>query len=319
MLPVNRRELLAGAVALALAPEAVARSLGGTPTALVTADLEAHIVAVNVVSGRVVANIETLADPRSIEAVGNVAVVAHTEQGALSIVDGSTLRVRRVLDGFAEPRYAVALGDERHALITDSGRSELVVVDAVAGRVVGRMPLGGAARHLSLDRSTRRAIVALGNKADRIAVVDVRTPARPKLLRRFAPPFLAHDVGVPAGRRLWVTSGDSRELSLYERGRVVARLRADAPPQHVTFHRGRAYVTSGDDGRLRVHSAATGHLLGSSRVPVGSYNVQHAYGGRILIPSLSQGTLCIADARGHVLRTVRVARSSHDACFVISA
>ena len=315
---MKRREFVAATLAAVVAPDALARSLGGTPAALVTADLEAHVVAVEVVSGRTLREIPTLADPRSIEAVGNLALVGHTAQGAVSIVDGATLRVRRVLDGFAEPRYTAALGDNRHALVTDSGRSELVVLDAVAGRVVGRVPLGGAARHLSLDRQTRRAIVALGNTAERIAVVDVRSPSRPKLVRRFAPPFLAHDVGVPAGRRLWVTSGDKRELSLYERGRVVARLHADAPPQHVTFHRGRAYVTSGDDGTLRVHSAATGRLLGSSRIPLGSYNVQHAYGGRILIPSLSQGTICVADARGRVLRTVRVARSSHDACFVIS-
>ena len=315
---MKRREFLAGAAALALAPEAVARTLGVRPTALVTADLESHVVAIDVLSGRTLREIPTLADPRSIETVGNLAVVGHTEQGAVSILDGATLRVRRVLDGFVEPRYTAALGDNRHALVTDSGRSELVVLDAVGGRVVGRVPLGGAARHLSLDRQTRRAIVALGNTAERIAVVDVRSPSRSRLVRRFAPPFLAHDVGVPAGRRLWVTSGDTRELSLYERGRVVARLPADAPPQHVTFQRGRAYVTSGDDGTLRVHSAATGRLLGSSRIPLGSYNVQHAFGGRILIPSLSQGTLCIADARGLVLRTVRVARSSHDACFVIS-
>jgi hypothetical protein len=315
---MKRREFVVGALVLAAAPDAIARGLGGRPTALVTADLESHIVAVDVLSGRVVRELPTLADPRSIESVGNFAVVGHTAQGAVSIVDGATLRVRRVVDGFAEPRYTTALGDGRHALVTDSGRAELVVVDAVAGSVVGRVPLGGAARHLSLDRETRRAVVALGNEAERIAVVDVRA-TRPRLVRRFAPPFLAHDVGVPSGRHLWVTSGESRELSLYERGRVVARLRADAPPQHVTFYRGRAYVTSGDDGRLRVYSAATGRLLGSSRIPLGSYNVQHAFGGRILIPSLSQGTLCIADARGHVLRTVRVARSSHDACFVISA
>jgi hypothetical protein len=37
------------------------------------------------------------------------------------------------------------------------------------------------------------------------------------------------------------------------------------------------------------------------------------------MPSLSQGTLCVADRRGRVLRTIDVARSSHDACFVMSA
>jgi len=68
------------------------------PTALVTADLESHVVAVDVLSGRTLREIPTLADPRSIETVGNLAVVGHTEQGAVSIVDGATLRVRRVLD-----------------------------------------------------------------------------------------------------------------------------------------------------------------------------------------------------------------------------
>jgi hypothetical protein len=316
---MNRREFVAGAVALAFAPDALARTLGGRPTALVTADLESHVVAVDVRSGTRLREVATLADPRSIESVGNLAVVGHTAEGAISIVDGATLRVRRVLDGFVEPRYTVDLGDSRHALVTDSGRNELVVVDAVRARVVGRVALGGAARHLSFDRSTRRAIVALGNTAERIAVVDVRTPGRPRLLRRFAPPFLAHDVGVRAGSPLWVTSGESRELALYQRGSVVALIRGDAPPQHVTFHRGLAFVTSGDDGFLRVHSATTGRLIGSARIPVGSYNVQRTAGGWILMPSLSRGTLCIADARGKVLRTAAVARSSHDACFVMSA
>jgi hypothetical protein len=105
---VNRRELLAGAVALAVAPEAMARSLGGGATALVTADLESHIVAVDVLSGRVVRELPTLADPRSIESVGNLAVVGHTAQGAVSIVDGATLRVRRVLDGFAAAVHGCA-------------------------------------------------------------------------------------------------------------------------------------------------------------------------------------------------------------------
>ena len=85
----------------------------------------------------------------------------------------------------------------------------------------------------------------------------------------------------------------------------------------MTFLDGRVFVTSGDDGTLRVHDAA-GRLVRTTRIPTGSYNVQHAFGGMILMPSLSRGTLCIADARGRVLRTVRVARSSHDACFVMS-
>jgi hypothetical protein len=315
VLLVNRREFLVGAAALALAPEALARQLGGTPTALVTADLEAHIVALDLTTGRRLREIRTVAGPRSIERVGNNGVVAHTDEGVLSIVDGATLRVRRVLAGFREPRYVAAARDERHAFVTESARGALAVVDVSDGRVVSRIALGGPARHLSTDGSGY-LWASLGNKAERVAVVDVRG-RRPRLLRRFAPPFLAHDVGLGPTRR-WVTGGAGRRIALYDGHRRVALLPADAPPQHVTFVGGRAFVTSGDDGTLHVHDARTGRVLTRARIPIGSYNVQHE-GGIVLMPSLSRGTLCVADARGRIVRTVAVARSSHDACFVVSA
>jgi DNA-binding beta-propeller fold protein YncE len=313
VLSVNRRDFLVAAAALALAPEAMARELGGTPTVLVTADLESHVVALELLTGRRLREIPTHPGPRSIEQVGNLALVAHTEHGALSVIDGATLRVRQVIGGFREPRYAAAAHDGRHAFVTDSGNGTVAVVDVVAGKVARRLALGGPARHISYDASRRLLWVALGTKARRVAVVDV---SQLQLLARFAPPFLAHDVGLAPGGRSWVTSGGARELAVYRRGRRL-RLEADAPPQHVTFLDGRVFVTSGDDGTLRVYDSA-GRLLRTTRIPTGSYNVQHAFGGMILMPSLSRGTLCIADARGRVLRTVRVARSSHDACFVMS-
>ena len=90
---------------------------------------------------------------------------------------------------------------------------------------------------------------------------------------------------------------------------------AGAPPQHVSFGRGVAYVTSGDDGTLHVHDLRTGRVVRRVRVPVGSYNVQHA-GSYVLTPSLLRGTLTLLDERGVVLRVTRVASSSHDACLV---
>ena len=39
--------------------------------------------------------------------------------------------------------------------------------------------------------------------------------------------------------------------------------------------------------------------------------------GMILTPSLVQGTLCVLNARGVQLQQLRVARSSHDACFLM--
>jgi hypothetical protein len=81
----------------------------------------------------------------------------------------------------------------------------------------------------------------------------------------------------------------------------------------VTFDHARAYVTSGEDGTLRVH-ALNGQLLRVTSIPVGSYNVQRGP-GRILTPSLAHGTLCVLDEAGDVMHRVKIAGSSHDACF----
>jgi DNA-binding beta-propeller fold protein YncE len=320
---MNRRQFVVGAlslpVGLRLASEALA---GGTPVALVTADTQSRVAVVELATGRILRSIPTLPGPRSVESVSGIAgVVCHTAHGAVSVIDGPTLRVRHVLRGFDEPRYTAASPDYRYAFVTDSGRHEVVTVDVVRGRVVARVAVGGPARHLSLDSRGRILWVSLGSKADAVAIVDVSKPAAPRLLHRLRPPFLAHDVGfVPGGRHVWVSSGDRGALAVYDRrsGNVLRRLPADAPPQHVTFFGGNAYVASGDDGTLRVQSLKDGRVLRTTRIPVGSYNVQVAFGS-IVTPSLERGTLCVLDRRGRLVRRVQVAPSSHDACFVMSA
>lgn len=320
---MNRREFLVAAAALPvtlrLAPEALA---GGNPVALVTADTQSRVAVVELWSGRILRSIPTLPGPRSIESVSaRVGVVCHTAHGAVSLIDGPTLRVRRVLRGFAEPRYTAVAPNRRHVFISDSARGEVVAVDIWQGRIVGRASVGGPARHVSVGPGGRLLWVSLGSKAEELAVVNVEEPARPRLLYRLRPPFLAHDVGfAPSGRHVWVSSGDRGALVVYDvrAGTVVRRLSGDAPPQHVTFHRGNAYVTSGDDGLLRVHSLRDGRLLRTTSVPVGSYNVQEA-GGRIVTPSLEGGTLCVLDRRGRLQRRVQVSPSSHDACLVVTA
>jgi DNA-binding beta-propeller fold protein YncE len=309
---VNRREFVAGTAALVLAPRAFAR--GQAPVVLVTADEESRVVAVDLGSGRVLRHIGTPAQPRSIETVGEVAVVAHTELGALSLVRGGGVRVLR---GLAEPRYTAAHPNGRHAYVTDAARGEVVAIDVVRTRIIARERVGLHARHVTISPSGRTLWIALGSKAEEVAIVDVSTPTRPRLRRTIHPPFLAHDVAwAPDGRRVWVSSGDRRELAVYHTrsGRIVARPEGDWPPQHVTFAGNRAYVTSGWSGTVRVHRVG-GDELRSNPVPVGSYNVQAA-AGRVVTPSLGRGTLTVLDAAGDTLYRVRVARSSHDACIV---
>jgi DNA-binding beta-propeller fold protein YncE len=315
---VNRREFVAAAVATPFLLRSGRGLAGETPCALVTADTESHVAVVDLRTFEIVRRIRTRPGPRSIETVGRSAVVAHTASGAVTLLDGRTLAVRHVLDGFVQPRYTAAGSDGRHAFVTDSARGEVVTIDVFRGHVVGRVLVGGPARHVTPSPNGRTLWVSLGTKAKEIAVVDVTRPGTPRLVRRFRPPFLAHDVGfAPNGRSAWVTSGDRRELAVYSSaGRLLRRLGADAAPQHVTFLDGAAHVASGEDGTLRVHRLRDAKVVHTTRVPVGSYNVQRA-GDRILTPSLDKGTLCVLDSRGRLLRRIQVAASSHDACLVL--
>lgn len=319
---MDRREfLLASAavpVSLALGPRAAAGGIPDRPLALVTADLDAHVAAVDLESARVVARIPTLWGPRSIESVDETtALVAHTELGRLSLVDARTLAVRRVIGGFGEPRYTAAR--RRLAYVTDSGRGEVATVDIARGSVVRRTAVPGPARHVTLTPDGQTIWTALGSKASRIAVLDARDPRRPRLRRLVTPPFLAHDVvAAPDGVHVWVTSGDSRRLAVFDRagGKPLELIGAGAPPQHVAFVRELAFVASGDDGTVRVHRQ-DGMLVHEADVPIGSYNVTFGW-KRAVSPSLSSGTVTVLDAAGRVRAVKKVARAAHDACVLAS-
>ncbi len=300
----------------ALGSRASAATFGRPPLAFVTADLDSHIAVVDPTTARVTARISTLPGPRSIEAVfGTTAVVAHTTLGRLSLVDSVGLSVRGVVDGFAAPRYTAGRG--RLAYVTDSATREVVAVDVARGGVVGRTVVPGPARHVTITPEGEEIWTALGSKARQLAILDARKPRRPRLVRTVTPPFLAHDVvAAPDARHVWVTSGDSQRLAVYERSgrRPVDVIAAGAPPQHIAFVGSLAFVASGDDGTVRVHRL-NGDFVREAEVPIGSYNV--AFGeGRAITPSLSRGTVAVLDKRGRVHAVRKIARAAHDACFL---
>ena len=239
-----------------------------------------------------------------------------------------------MITGFREPRYTAVhpsrfpagadpLGTTL-AYVTDSARREVVTVDVAQGRILWRTAVPGPARHIGVGPGGEKLWTALGGKAERVAVLDLEDPRRPRLVRTFAPPFLAHDLVVSRlkGERahLWITSGVERRISIYELDgrRPLAVLPADAPPQHVAFRAGAAFVASGADGMMRTLSHRTGALLNESRVPDGSYNVTLGWSG-IVTPSLERGTLAMIAPDGEVRHVRRVARAAHDACLVVSA
>jgi DNA-binding beta-propeller fold protein YncE len=317
---MDRRSFLLAGAALAFAPRGLAAVGAGKDrwVALATADLESRLVAVDVVTGAILEHVPTVPYPRSIETVGNTAVVTHADIGAVTLLDGATRNVTHVLRDFSEPRYTAAHPDGRHAYVTDAKRGELVAIDVTAGTILGREQIGALARHLSINANGTRVWAALGSKAKQIALVDISAPSRPRLLHHLRPPFLAHDIAwAPDADHIWVSSGDSRGMVIYTaNGRIVARLAADAPPQHITFGAHTAYVTSGLSGTLRRH-ALNGRRLSMTRIPEGSYNVQFAQ-GHVVTPALGHGSLCILNDAGTLLHREHIARSSHDACIVAS-
>ena len=321
---MDRRQFLAAAAvapfALSATP-ALARALGGTPMALVTADEESRLVAFDLAAGRVHGYVKTLPGPKSIETVGNgtLALVAHTAIGAISLVDVARLRVRDVLHDFVEPRYTAASSDGTLAYVTDAGTGDLVTVDLARARVVHRLAVGAHARHLSLDPTSSTLWTALGFSAREISVVDVNEPGAPRLVDRIRPTVHAHDVVFsPDGRRVWVSSGDARTLTVYDaaKRRVLFELAAGPPPQHIACTTRTAYVTS--DDAVRVHALADGRLLRTTPVPAGSYNVTEGW-NRVFTPSLERGTLAVLNRRGSLIESPRLAKAAHDACFVVTA
>ena len=296
---MDRRSFLIAAAAVPFVLRA------GVPLAYVTADTESHVAVVDTVHGIVLHRIPTHQDPRSVQRVGSVIVVTHTAVGAVSVLDG--LDVRHVLDGFEEPRYTASSRDGRYAFVTDSGRIDVAVVDVGRGEVVGRVKLRLWPRHLAISPDGGTLWVGLGTASPQLALVDVRDPTRPRLREYVKPAFAAHDVGLAPSGSLWVTAGEERRISA--NGRILA---ADRAPQHVTFLDRRAFVTSGNDGTLRVYDESTARLLYTTKIPVGSYNVQFL-GKRVLTPSLNAGTLCVVGADGRRLSRTRVAPSCHDA------
>ncbi len=316
---MNRRRFLAVAAAAPFALRAGPVLALGIPTALVTCDTESRLALVDLAAGRVLRSIPVMPGPRSIERVGNgLALACHTVTGAVTILDGATGSVLHVLRDLKEPRYAARHPDGIHAFVTDSGHELVASVDLRRGRVVGSARLPGWARHVTLSPDAQTLWVGLGTVAEHVVVVDVSTPARPRRLGTISPPFLAHDVGFsPDGRHVWVTAGEAGSTAVYTSGgRLRLRLTADAGPQHVTFGRRVAYVTSGAAGTFRVHSLDDGRAIRETSVPIGSYNVQSGPGGLVLTPSLDRGTLCVLGTDGGVLHEVVVAASTHDACFV---
>jgi YVTN family beta-propeller protein len=286
--------------------------------ALVTAESLNQLVAVDLPSGRVLRRLPLPPDPENVESETDLAVVVSPQAGAVSIVDAHRLRVIRILRGFGAPHIAAFSRDGKLVYVTDDARGQLAVIRLACRCVVRKVFVGLGAHHLSQSPDGRRLWVVLGEQAQRVAVVDTSRPERPRLLSTFAPPGAAHDVAFsPDGTRVWLTFSDRETVAvLNARTQHVARtIPAGSPPQHVAFGR-YVYVTSGNDGVLRLFSRRTGGLVDSVSIPSGSYNLGLA-GGLVATSSLRSGVLTELESSGRRIVEARVAPAARDVALVL--
>ena len=172
---MDRREFLsAGLMAMPLRFRVWPAAVAHEPLALVTADTEAHVALVSVASGRVRGRLATLEGPRSIQSGrGGVAVVAHTAVGAVSLLEVRPVRVGASCAGLWSRATRPSRPEGGGRTSRTRGRGELAVVDLERARVLRRVVVVAAARHVTLDPAGRNLWIGLGSSG----VGDGRTRA----------------------------------------------------------------------------------------------------------------------------------------------
>jgi hypothetical protein len=317
-------------LAVLAVPASHASRLGGTPVALVTAEAQNKLIAVALPSGRVLKRLPMPADPENVEAGLRTAVVVSTRAGAVTLVDVLSLRIRKVIRGFAAPHIAALSPDGRYGYVTDDTRGQLAVIGLARGRILRRLFVGRGAHHMAISPDGGRLWIALGERARAITVVDTTHPSRPRIVGRLVPGESAHDLAFsPGGERVWVTHDDRSTITLYDARtmRPVVTLPAGRPPQHVAFSEFAlnnsnpqhfAYVTSGYDGVMRIFYAESHRLVGTRSIPYGSFNASSRL-GLVATASLMRGTLAELDAAPpwRRLKTARVAAAARDVALVV--
>jgi protein MpaA len=299
---------------LALAPRAAKTPLAAGPRALVTAETENRLLAVDVGSGRVIRRWTLPADPENVEAYAGQAAVVSTRAGALTLLDTRALRVERIVRGLGSPHVAAWSPDGEYVYVTDDASGRLEVV---RNRVLRQIFVGRGAHHLAFSPDQKRLWVVLGERASSIAVVDTHDVTRPRLIGHVDPHGLAHDAAfTPDGRFVWVAYDDRPYLRVFDARtrRPVATIPAGSPPAHVVIAGGRAYVTSGNDGFLRVYAWRTRRLVSTERTAPGSFNLSTEQ-ALVATSSLTGGWLTVFRGGTRVLAE-RVAPAARDVALI---
>jgi YVTN family beta-propeller protein len=275
---VSRSALLAACLLMASPATALARPLGGTPVALVTAERENELLAVSLPDGHVLRRVSIAADPETVVAQATgPAVVVSPRSHTVTVLAWRSLRRLAVLRDFRSPQIAAITPDGEWAYVSDSASGFLSVIELASDRIVNRVFVGHDAHHLTISPDQSRTWVALGESASTIVVLDTSKPNRPRVLDRFHPAALVHDLAfAPDGRSVWLSSAQTDYVSVVDptSRHVLGTVDGGTAPQHIAFGaRGHVYITSGYGSTIETADEHTHRLLHRAATPYGSFNV----------------------------------------------
>ncbi len=295
--------------------------------ALVTAQTEDRLLAVSLPSGKVLRSVRVPGSPGYVAAGGpGGPYVVVSEAGWVTLLTGPRLHREALLAGFGAPHIPAIVPGGGWAYVTDDARGQLDAIGLTDLRVDSRTFVGPGAHHLAFSPDGRQVWVALGQSASTIVILSmissrsrppaspIADPAHPHIVARLHLRFLAHDLMyTPNGQQVWVTSASGPDVSVFSahHRRLLFRIPAGPPPQHIVFAGTSAYITSGYGSQIEQVAITTGRVVRRVPAPYGSFDLDAA-GRYVVTTSLFRGTLAIYDRALQLLRVRHVAPSAED-------
>jgi DNA-binding beta-propeller fold protein YncE len=264
--------------------------------------------------------VTVLGDPTYVDATDRVVVVVSSASGTVTLLGRRTLRVIKVFHGFSLPHIPAISPDGRYAYVTDDGSGKLAVIGLRRHMLISRVFVGSGAHHLAVSPDERQVWVALSQTAQTLTLLSTVTATgkvdlgHPHVVGYIHPGFLAHDLlFTPGGKQVWITSADSSYVGVFKASthRLMYRISGGAPPQHLVFANGYAYITSGYGSSIEQVNRYTGRVIRQVPAPYGSFDLD-AGGGYVVTASLLQGTFAVFDERLRLLHVRQLAPSTED-------
>jgi DNA-binding beta-propeller fold protein YncE len=292
--------------------------------ALVTAQTQDQVLAVDLPSGHVAGRVIIPGEPDYVAAApssfGDVAVIVSSSSGRVTLLDRRSLRAVKVFGGFSSPHIPAISPDGNYAYVSDDATGRVTVIGLDKRRILARAMVGAGAHHLAFSSDWRQVWIALGQAASTIAILSgpAASPRRPHVLGRWDPGFLAHDLLFsPDATRVWITSADTSRVGVFNATthRLLFTVAAGAPPQHLVFAGRFAYITSGYGSLIEKVRIDTGQVVRRVPAPYGSFDLDAA-GGYVVTASLLRGTLAIYDRNLRLLHVRQLAPSAEDVAIV---